>query len=282
MYCSCSLCSTASRKTMAKSQVMTVIWRAGAASKSRRQRRGIIACYLRGASANAVFWLQLHVFRGRIDLSALSQPRRSPVQRASIHDSSLRQHSPRLARRTCTARMMRPIPSTLFEPGATVERAAHAFHQKVLAAEGRRRAGRGPADGAFRRLGRPRLADPQDLRLLLERHQRAAGLRHEDGQRMERRRQPPVRSTRANGKNQYLPGRASAFIRINLDPEATKTCSSTRKATTNGDWSYLGRYSLNTELPGDDEPAGRGAPARRRTRYGRSMPSATSSATPWR
>ncbi len=51
-----------------------------------------------------------------------------------------------------------------------------------------------------------------------------------------------------NGQNNICQDATSADIRINLDPHAPKTLFVNQEANAAGDWSYLGRVSLNTKF----------------------------------
>ncbi len=137
-------------------------------------------------------------------------------------------------------------PLTLFEPDAKVERAAHAFQEKVLAAK----AAGVPAEAlhtarfvAYGDLAWPThnitvcfwngTTELQDFLM-----QKAS-----------------VWSDAANinfiyktdGNNNICQDSTSAFLRINLDPTATELFPDDASAI-KGDWSYIGRYALNTKL----------------------------------
>ncbi len=138
-------------------------------------------------------------------------------------------------------------PLSIFEPGAKVERAAHSFHQKVVAAE----AAGVPADTlhtarfvAWADLawpthnitvcfwnGTPELQD--FIMKTASVWSEAADLHF-------------VYQT--NGTNNICQDAASAFIRINLDPKAPKSLFVNQESSDHGDWSYLGRNSLSTDL----------------------------------
>ena len=60
-----------------------------------------------------------------------------------------------------------------------------------------------------------------------------------------------------NGKNSICKDASSADIRINLDPKAPASLFVNQEGNAKGDWSYLGRVSLNPKYSGDHEPARR-------------------------
>ena len=137
-------------------------------------------------------------------------------------------------------------PLTLFEPNAKVERAAHAFHQKVLAAK----AAGVPATAlqtarfvAFSDLTWPThnitvcfwngTSELQDFVMQKARVWSDAANLHF--------------IYKTNGKNNICQDSTSAFLRINLDPGATELFPDDASAI-KGDWSYIGRYALNTKL----------------------------------
>ncbi len=137
-------------------------------------------------------------------------------------------------------------PLQIFEPGAKVERAAHAFRQKVLAAE----AAGVPAEALHtaRFVAYADLAWPthnitvcfwngtQELQDFVMKTASvwsdAANIKF---------------IYKTNGRTNICHDATSAFIRINLDGKATELFPG-QESSINGDWSYLGRYSLNTKL----------------------------------
>ncbi len=137
-------------------------------------------------------------------------------------------------------------PLTIFEPGAKIERAANAFHQKVVAAE----AAGVPADA----LHTARFVALSDV--VWPTHNITVcfwnGTTELQDFVMEK---ASVWSDAANinfiyktnGKNNICQDATSAFFRINLDPEATDLFVD-QDSSIDGDWSYIGRYSLNTKL----------------------------------
>ena len=137
-------------------------------------------------------------------------------------------------------------PLTIFEPGAKIERAANAFHQKVVAAE----AAGVPAEA----LHTARFVALSDV--VWPTHNITVcfwnGTTELQDFVMEK---ASVWSDAANinfiyktnGENTICQDATSAFFRINLDPEATDLFVD-QDSSIDGDWSYIGRYSLSTKL----------------------------------
>ena len=138
-------------------------------------------------------------------------------------------------------------PLALFEPGAKVERAAHALHEKVLAAE----AAGVPASALHtaRFVAWSDLAwsthnitvcfwngttDLQDFVMQIAKEWSDAADITFDYE--------------SNGRNRRCRDATSAFIRINLDPNASSDLFVNQQGNAHGDWSYIGRDSLNTNF----------------------------------
>ncbi len=138
-------------------------------------------------------------------------------------------------------------PLNVFEPGAKVERAAHSFHEKVVAAE----AAGVPAEAlqtarfvVWSDLAWPThnitvcfwngTADLQDFVMQTASvWSEAADLNF---------------VYKTDGKNTICQDAASAFIRINLDPDAPAALFVNQEGGSEGDWSYIGRDSLSTDF----------------------------------
>ncbi len=137
-------------------------------------------------------------------------------------------------------------PLTLFEPVAKVERAAHAFHEKLAAAK----AAGVPASA----LQTARFVAASDL--VWPTHNITVCFWNGTSELQDFVMQTAsVWSDAANikfiyqrdGKNNICQDSTSAFFRINLDAKATDLFVG-QESSINGDWSYIGRYSLNTDL----------------------------------
>ena len=137
-------------------------------------------------------------------------------------------------------------PLTLFEPGAKIERAANAFHQKVVAAV----AAGVPAEA----LHTARFVALSDV--VWPTHNITVCFWNGTSELQDFVMQTAsVWSDAAdinfvyqtNGKNNLCQDSTSAFIRINLDPKATDLFVD-QDSSIEGDWSYIGRDSLNTKL----------------------------------
>ncbi len=137
-------------------------------------------------------------------------------------------------------------PLKLFEPGAKVERAAHRFNEKVMAAK---EAGV-PAEA----LHTARFVALGDL--VWPTHDITVCFWNGTSEMQDFIMQTAsVWSEAANinfiykadGKNRICQDSTSAFIRINLDPKATELFVD-QDSSVEGAWSYIGRYALNTKL----------------------------------
>jgi hypothetical protein len=138
-------------------------------------------------------------------------------------------------------------PLHLFEPGAKVERAAHSFHQKVAAAEAAGVPAKALQTARFVVWGD--LAWPtHDITVcfwngtseLQDFVMETASVWSEAAD--------LHLIYKSDGKNNICQDAASAFIRINLDPKASKDLFVNQEGNDHGDWSYIGRDSLSTEL----------------------------------
>lgn len=138
-------------------------------------------------------------------------------------------------------------PLALFEPGAKVERAAYSFQQKLAAAEA--------AGVPAKALQTARFVVRNDLAWPIHNITVCFWNGSEELQDF-------VMETasvwseaanlnflyKTNGQNKTCQDATSAFIRINLDPKAPVDLFVNQEGNSGGDWSYIGRYSLNTDL----------------------------------
>jgi hypothetical protein len=138
-------------------------------------------------------------------------------------------------------------PLAIFEPGAKVERAAASFHQKVMAAEA--------AGVPARALQTARFVVWGDL--AWPTHNITVCFWNGTSELQEFVMQTAsVWSDvsdlkfvyQTDGKTNVCQDGTSAFIRINLDPEASTDLFVNQEGNAHGDWSYIGRDSLSTEL----------------------------------
>ncbi len=137
-------------------------------------------------------------------------------------------------------------PLTVFEPDATVERTAHAFREKLAAAK----AAGVPAEA----LNTARFVAYSDLTWPTHRITVCFwnGTSELQDFVMEKASVWSDASDlkfdyKSNGQNRICQDSTSAFLRINLDPQATELFPDDPNAI-KGDWSYIGRYALNTKL----------------------------------
>jgi hypothetical protein len=138
-------------------------------------------------------------------------------------------------------------PLAIFEPGAKVERAAYSFHQKVKAAEA--------AGVPARALQTARFVVWGDLAWPTHTITVCFWNGAEEMQDFVMKTASVWSDVsdltfiyQSNGKTKICEDAASAFIRINLDPEAPIDLFVNQEGNAHGDWSYIGRDSLSTDL----------------------------------
>ena len=138
-------------------------------------------------------------------------------------------------------------PLAIFAPGAKVERAAYSFHQKVKAAEAAGVPAKALQTARFVVWGD--LAWPthtitvcfwNGTKELQDFVMKTASVWSDVSDLQF--------DYRSDGENRICEDATSAFFRINLDPEAATDLFINQEGNAHGDWSYIGRDSLSTDL----------------------------------